>query len=126
MTQEEAAAEMVRPMDCRRAVTGQIEDARRGGFRTRPLWRRLKSDKIDVVFAIATHTKRMQDEPGVKFKPACESAGMGFQEAYKHLWMLQEFETARSVRDAGIASAAMAMEAAAAMRRERRLGVAGA
>jgi len=66
----------------------------------------------------------MQDTPGIKMKPVCEAVGMSFQEAYKHLWMLEEFETARDVREAGIASAAMAMEAAAAMWRERRLGVA--
>jgi len=73
---------------------------------------------------VARLIKRMQEVPGVKLKPACEAAGVTFQEAYKHLWMLQEFETARNVREAGIASAAMAMEAAAAKRRERRLGVA--
>jgi len=111
-------------MDCRQSATDRIEEARLGGFRTRRHWRKLKSDKIDVVFAMACHIKRMQDAPGVKLTPACESAGMSFQEACKHLWMLEEFETAQAVRDAGIASAAMAMDAAAAMRRERRLGVA--
>jgi len=124
MTQEQAATEMQRLMDCRRAVTDRIEEARRGGFPSRPHWRKLKSDKTDVVFAMACHIKRMQDTPGVKLKPACESAGMSFQEAYKHLWILEEFKTANAVRKAGIASAAMAMETAAEMRRDRRLSAA--
>jgi len=49
---------------------------------------------------------------------------MTFQEAYKHLWMLEEFEDADEVRSLGINSQSGAIRAAAEIRRRRRKGMA--
>jgi len=120
MNQDEYTAELARLLECLRLLDRNIEEARKHGLPARGQWRSLKNQKLTAVFAVAELLKRMQDAPGVKFKIACEDAGLSFQYAYAHLWMLEEFGNADKVRAAGIASGGMAMKAAADMRRARR------
>jgi len=120
MNQEEYTAELARLLEGVRRLDASIEEARGHGLLARAQWRSLKSQKLAAVFEVARLLKRMQDAPGVKFKIACEDAGLSFQYAYAHLWMLEEFGEAENVRAAGIASGGMAMKAAAEMRRARR------
>jgi len=120
MTQEEAAAGIDRLMAANRKLTDDIADARAAGWRGHPTVQRLKREKLSVSFEIARMVKQMQDAPGIAMTPACETAGMSCQEAYKHLWMLEEFEDADEVRGLGILSGSGAIKAAADIRRARK------
>jgi len=121
---QELVSSMKSQLEGLKKLTVDIEAAREEGFPARKRWGALKSQKLDAVFEVARLIKRIKETPGIKLKPVCEAAGMTFQEAYKHLWMLEEFEDADEVRSLGINSQSGAIRAAAEIRRRRRKGMA--
>lgn len=120
MNQQDYVDAMRHLMGGIKKLTADIEEGREQDFPARRRWDHLKGQKLSAVFEVARLIKRMQDTPGIKMTPVCEAAGMSFQEAYKHLWMLEEFDSADEVRELGIYSRSGAIKAAADIRRMRR------